>query len=109
MLRQRFTGLWRHAAFIRVWIEPNRLSLRLFDRWSGSSLHRNPDPSYAVPTRGTCGRAPRTRRLTGLFAGAWADRLRRRPIMIGADIGRAMLLATIPVAAVPGLLRVQQL
>ena len=28
----------------------------------------------------------------GLFAGAWADRLRRRPLMIAADVGRALLL-----------------
>jgi predicted MFS family arabinose efflux permease len=35
----------------------------------------------------------------GLFAGAWADRLRRRPILIAADLARAALLATIPVAA----------
>ena len=35
----------------------------------------------------------------GLFAGAWADRLRRRPILIAADLARAALLATIPAAA----------
>jgi len=34
----------------------------------------------------------------GLFAGAWVDRLRRRPIMIWADIGRAVLLGSIPIA-----------
>ncbi len=35
----------------------------------------------------------------GLFAGAWADRLRRRPLMIAADFGRAAVLATVPLAA----------
>ncbi len=35
----------------------------------------------------------------GLFAGVWADRLRRRPILIAADLARAALLATIPLAA----------
>jgi MFS family permease len=35
----------------------------------------------------------------GLFAGAWADRLRRRPILIAADIARAALLGAIPLAA----------
>jgi predicted MFS family arabinose efflux permease len=35
----------------------------------------------------------------GLFAGAWADRLRRRPILIVADLARATLLSTIPLAA----------
>jgi MFS family permease len=36
------------------------------------------------------------------------DRLRRRPILIAADIGRAVLLATIPLAAIKGLLRMEQ-
>ena len=36
--------------------------------------------------------------LVGLPAGAWVDRMRRRPLMISADLGRAVLLASIPVA-----------
>jgi predicted MFS family arabinose efflux permease len=40
--------------------------------------------------------------LFGLFAGAWADRLRRRPILIWADLGRAALLGTIPLAVAFG-------
>src|SRR5271170_1811946 len=35
----------------------------------------------------------------GLFAGAWVDRLRRRPILIAADLGRAVVLGIIPLAA----------
>ena len=35
----------------------------------------------------------------GLFAGAWADRLRRRPILIASDLARAALLGTVPLAA----------
>ncbi|MBW3631913.1 MAG: MFS transporter [Chloroflexi bacterium] len=45
----------------------------------------------------------------GLVAGAWVDRLRRRPVMIAADIARAVLLATIPVAAWLGALRIELL
>ncbi len=37
--------------------------------------------------------------LVALFAGVWVDRLRRRPLMIVADGGRALLLASIPLAA----------
>lgn len=37
--------------------------------------------------------------LFGLFAGAWVDRLRRRPILIAADLGRAVVLGIIPLAA----------
>ena len=40
--------------------------------------------------------------LFGLFAGAWADRLRRRPILIWTDLGRAAVLATIPLAVAFG-------
>ncbi len=42
--------------------------------------------------------------LVGLFAGVWVDRLRRRPILIAADLGRALLLLTVPFAAILGLL-----
>jgi hypothetical protein len=35
--------------------------------------------------------------LIGLFAGAWVDRLRRRPLLIGADLGRALVLAFAPI------------
>ncbi len=47
--------------------------------------------------------------LVGLVAGAWVDRLRRRPIMIVADLGRAVLLGSIPVAALAGVLGLGQL
>ena len=45
----------------------------------------------------------------GLFAGAWADRVRRRPILIAADLGRGLLLATIPIAAAAHRLTMGQL
>ena len=40
--------------------------------------------------------------LFGLFAGVWVDRLRRRPILIVADLLRAGLLLTLPLAALTG-------
>jgi MFS family permease len=39
-----------------------------------------------------------------LFAGAWIDRIRRRPVMLGANLARAGLIGAIPVAAALGLL-----
>jgi MFS family permease len=42
--------------------------------------------------------------LLGLFAGVWVDRFRRRNLLLICDAGRAVLLATIPVAAVLGVL-----
>lgn len=47
--------------------------------------------------------------LIGLPVGAWADRMRRRPVLVVADLGRAAVLAWVPVAAVLGLLTVEQL
>jgi Transmembrane secretion effector len=49
------------------------------------------------------------RLLFGFVAGVWADRLRRRPLMMVADLGRAALLATIPVAYLGGSLSIVQL
>jgi len=45
----------------------------------------------------------------GLAAGVWIDRLRRRPVLIAADLGRAALLASIPAAALAGRLTMAQL
>lgn len=47
--------------------------------------------------------------LFGLFAGVWVDRLRRRPLIIMADLGRALVLLSIPLAAIYGWLRIEQL
>ncbi len=47
--------------------------------------------------------------LVGPFAGALVDRSCRRPLMIGADAIRAILLLSIPAAAVAGTLRIEQL
>jgi predicted MFS family arabinose efflux permease len=47
--------------------------------------------------------------LVGLFAGVWVDRLRRRPILIWADLGRALLLGLAALAALRGSLRIQHL
>jgi MFS family permease len=47
--------------------------------------------------------------LIGLPAGAWCDRVRRRPVMIAADLVRASLLASIPIAAGLGVLTIDQL
>ncbi|HEX9013712.1 MAG TPA: MFS transporter, partial [Anaerolineaceae bacterium] len=47
--------------------------------------------------------------LFSLVAGIWVDRLRRRPILIAADLGRALILATIPLAAVLGRLSIGQI
>ena len=45
----------------------------------------------------------------GLAAGVWADRLRRRPILIAADLCRAGLMGSIPIVYLFGDLRIEHL
>jgi MFS family permease len=47
--------------------------------------------------------------LVGLPAGVWVDRVRRKPVMIAADVIRALVLASIPVAYGLGVLTLVQL
>ncbi|WP_406630113.1 MFS transporter [Amycolatopsis sp. WGS_07] len=47
--------------------------------------------------------------LLGLVAGARIERVRRRPLLIGCDVVRAVALATIPAAYVLGILTIAQL
>jgi MFS family permease len=42
----------------------------------------------------------------GLFAGAWVDRRRRRPLLIAADLGRALTLGSLPLLALAGWLNI---
>lgn len=101
---------WNHPDFLRLWIGQ---SVSLI----GSRISEIAIPLTAVLTLqaspaqiGLLGAAePAAWLAFGLIAGVSADRLRRRPIMIGADLGRAVLLVTIPVAAILGLLHVEML
>src|SRR4051812_36691997 len=47
--------------------------------------------------------------LIGLQAGAWCDRMRNRPVLVVADLGRAIALGSIPIAAAFGVVTIWQL
>jgi len=47
--------------------------------------------------------------LLGLPAGVLVDRVRRRPVLIGTDVARAALLASVPLLALTDLLRIELL
>ncbi len=108
--RARFGGLWRHPDFMRLWAGQTVSQL-------GSTVTREALPYTAIlvlgasPLQmgllGAAGAAPLL--LLGLFAGVWVDRVRRRPLMIAADIGRAVLLLSVPVAYLLGWMRIEQL
>ena len=47
--------------------------------------------------------------LISLPAGVWVDRMRRKPILVTADLGRALLLTSVPVAYALDVLTIWQL
>ena len=108
--RQWAWGLLRHPDFRRLWVAQTVSVV-------GSQLTSVALPLTAVLTlratpleMGLLGAAANMPILLGgLFAGVWVDRLRRRPILIVADLGQGLLLATIPLAAFLGLLRIEML
>jgi MFS family permease len=105
-----FTGLWRHPDFMKLW---SGQTISFFGSMIGGTAMDFTAILFLHATPFQIGLLAATRLvpgfLTGLIAGAWVDRLRRRPILIGVDIGRAALLATVPLSAVFGLLHIEQL
>jgi Major Facilitator Superfamily len=102
-------GLWRHADFLKLWTAQAVSAL-------GARITREGLPFAAVVSLGASPaqvgvlaaltRGPAI--LVGLVGGGFVDRSRRRPILIGADLGRAVALATIPLAAWWGRLAIDQ-
>ena len=102
-------NLWRHQAFLRLWLAQVVSN-------SGTAITRVALPLTAVLVLGAtpaqmgllsmADSLPNL--LFGLVAGVWVDRLRRRPMLIGADLGRALLLGSLPVAAWVGILSFAQ-
>ena len=103
-------GLWRNSAFVRVW---SAATISVF----GSLVTRIALPFVAIlvlhagPIEMAALRSVDlvAALLVGCVAGAWVDRLRRRPVLIWADLGRAILLGSVPVAALGGWLTLAQL
>ena len=108
--RPLFDGLWRSPDFIKLWTGQTISTL-------GTHITAGGLPLLAlIPLKSTpfqmgilqaIGSAPVL--LFSLVAGVWVDRLRRRPILIAADLGRALILASIPLAAVFGWLNIGQI
>src|SRR3954469_20070688 len=103
-------SLWRHGDFMKLWAGQTVSEL-------GSVVTRTAVPLVAVLVLGAgpfqmallVVSASLAVLLVGFFAGAWVDRLRRRPLLIAADVIRAVVLLSVPVAYVAGVLRIEQL
>ena len=93
-------SLWKNRAFTRLWVAH-------VTSGAGTAITTVALPLTAVLVLGAtpsemgllaaAGSLPNL--LFGLFAGVWVDRVRRRPILVWADLGRALLLVTVPAAA----------
>jgi MFS family permease len=96
---ERTTSLWRHRDFMRLWAaetisqvgsQVTLLALPL------AAILILDATAFEVGALSSIEYAPFL--LVGLPAGVWVDRLRRRPILIAGDLGRAAVLASIPIA-----------
>src|SRR5437588_10218300 len=104
------SGLWRHADFLKLWTAESvsqfgsNISQVALPLVAVLTLHAT---AFQVAALGTVDFLPFL--LFTLPAGVWVDRMPRRPIMIGADFGRALALGSIPLAAAVGHLTLAQL
>ena len=104
------TGLWRRADFLRLWSGQTVSQL-------GSQISQLAIPlaailvldasAFEVALLGAIEFLPFL--LFTLPAGVWVDRLRRRPILVWSDVGRAAALSSIPLAYALGGLTIWQL
>jgi predicted MFS family arabinose efflux permease len=93
-------GLWRDREFLKLWAGQSvsqmgsRVSATALPLAAALALHASPLQMGILSGAGAASIL-----IFGLFAGAWVDRVRRRPILILADLGRAAVLLAVPIAA----------
>ena len=96
----RTASLWRHPDFLKLWAGQTvsqvgtQVSLLAIPLTAVVVLHAS---AFQAGLLGTFEFLPFI--LVGLPAGVWVDRMARRRVLIVADVGRAVALASIPVAA----------
>jgi MFS family permease len=99
-------SLWREPDFVKLWsaqtISVFGTQVRLLAIPYTAVVLLGASP-LAVGTLSAAGSLPFL--LIGLPAGAWVDRLRRRPVMLVSDVARFLILAVVPVAYAVGALR----
>jgi MFS family permease len=109
-IQPRRPSLWRQGDFMKLWTA--QTISQFGDEITGIAL-----PFVAITILGAeafeMGILGVVRFLPWILftlpAGVWVDRMRRRPILIGADIARAALLATIPIGFLGGWLTIWQI
>jgi hypothetical protein len=102
-------SLLRHADFLKLWTAETisqfgtQVSLLAIPLVAVTLLEASP---FEVALLGTIEFLPF---ILFSLGGAWVDRLRRRPILIIGDVGRAVMLISIPVAFALDVLTIWQL
>jgi MFS family permease len=103
-------GLWRDRAFLKLWGGQtisefgSQITLLALPIAAIKILHAS---AFAVAALTIFEQLPFL--FFALPAGVWVDRLRRRPLLIIGDVGRALALASIPIAYAFGALHTWQL
>lgn len=93
------TSLWRHRDFLRLWAGDSisqlgtMVTLIALPLLAIRVLDATPFEVGLVTTFETLAFL-----VVGLPAGAWVDRMRRRVVLIVGDVGRALLLCSLPLA-----------
>ncbi|OLR95204.1 MFS transporter [Actinokineospora bangkokensis] len=107
---RRRAALWRHRDFRQLWVGDTiaqfgyQVGQVVLPLLAISALQVSPGQM------GLLGAAENAAfLLVGLPAGAWVDRMRKRPLMIAMDLTRAVLLLTVPVVAWLGALTLAHL
>jgi len=106
----RRTGLWRNPGFLTLWGGRTVSTL-------GSQVTQVALPLTAVlvlqatPLQmGVLRAVAATPDVAlGFVAGAWVDRVRRRPLLVGTELCQALVVGSVPIAALLGALHLQQL
>jgi len=102
--------VWRQPDFIKLWagqaisLLGSQVTLLALPLTAVLALHAS---AVQMGLLLAVGSAPAL--LIGLFVGVLVDRVRRRPLLIGANLGRAALLSLIPLAALLRALRLEYL
>jgi MFS family permease len=103
-------SLWRHPDYMKLWtastvsLMGSQISLIAIPFIATVVLNASP---FQIALLASTEMLPFI--LFTLPAGAWLDRIRRRPVLIAGDIGRGSALLTIPVAFAAGVLTIWQL
>ena len=101
-------SLWSNADFLKLWsaqtISVGGSLLGALTFTAVLALEATP---FQMSFLAASGLAPAL--LFGLVVGAWVDRVRRRPVLVAADLARMAPLGSVPAALFLGALRIEQL